>query len=372
MSVNAVPQVYMPILGFVKAELVVNCVLVFLVLTTVTLRVIGRLNGPGLGWDDYMVIFATPLGVGMLACQGLFAPVGNGYDLPEHPELAANIPFILQLTFCMQVIYVTLLASVKASMLFFFLRVFATPFMQRAGRICLVFVAAWLVSYLASCIFLCTPISGQWTGIGKCGAYIPMIQSLIVTNAIGDIVIMALPMKIIWSLQTRTTDKIGITSCFALGIACVICAVFRVIYISTVDLNSNITGTMPTTVFLFILEPNLAILCVSIPMLRPFWVRYKESTRGASKIREYSDQQTIGSKGMKNSNQRSKNANTLTDTMNMTTWEMDDYNQEGNKFDTTAATYADESGSEKNLTTSPQLPGQNGIAVETKWTVTRN
>lgn len=154
--------------------------------------------------------------------------------------------------------------------------------------------------------------------------------------------------------------------------SCVICAVFRVIYISTVDLNSNITGTMPTTVFLFILEPNLAILCVSIPMLRPFWVRYKESTRGASKIREYSDQQTIGSKGMKNSNQRSKNANTLTDTMNMTTWEMDDYNQEGNKFDTTAATYADESGSEKNLTTSPQLPGQNGIAVETKWTVTRN
>lgn len=67
MSVNAVPQVYMPILGFVKAELVVNCVLVFLVLTTVTLRVIGRLNGPGLGWDDYMVIFAT-------VCSSPYAP----------------------------------------------------------------------------------------------------------------------------------------------------------------------------------------------------------------------------------------------------------------------------------------------------------
>ncbi|KAI1656380.1 hypothetical protein F4813DRAFT_134236 [Daldinia decipiens] len=372
MSVNAVPQVFKPVLGFVKAELAVNCVLVFLVLTTVTLRVLGRLNGPGLGWDDYMVIFATPLGVGMLACQGLFAPVGNGYNLPEYPELAVNIPFILQLTFCMQVIYVTLLASVKASMLFFFIRVFATPFMQRAARICLGLVAAWLVSFLGSCIFLCAPISGQWTGIGQCGAYIPMIQSLIVTNAIGDIVIMALPMKIIWSLQTRTTEKIGITSCFALGIACVICAIFRVIYISTVDLTTNITGTMPTTIFLFILEPNLAILCVSIPMLRPFWVRYKQNTHGASKLREYSDQQTIGSKGMKHSNQRSKNANTLTDTMNMTTWEMDDYNPEETKYDATAETYADESGSEKNLTTSPQLPAKNAIAVETKWAVTRD
>ncbi|OTB12139.1 hypothetical protein K445DRAFT_321399 [Daldinia sp. EC12] len=373
MSVNAVPHVFKPILGFVKAELAINCVLVFLVLTTVSLRVLGRINGPGLGWDDYLVIFATPLGVGMLACQGLFAPIGNGYDLPDYPELAVNIPFILELTFCMQVIYVTLLASVKASMLCFFLRVFTTPFMQRAAIICLAFVGAWLVSYLAACIFLCNPVSAQWTAQGTCGAYIPMIQSLIVTNAVGDIVIMALPMKIIWSLQTRTTDKIGITSCFALGTACVICAVFRVIYISTVDLNSNITGTMPTTVFLFTLEPNLAILCVSIPMLRPFWVRYKERTRGASKLQEYSDEQTIGSKGMKNSGQRSKNVNTLTDTMNMTTWEMDDYNtQDTSKFDATGATYGDESGSEKNLTTSPQLPAKNAIAVETKWTVTRS
>ncbi|KAI1472651.1 uncharacterized protein F4812DRAFT_454466 [Daldinia caldariorum] len=373
MSINAVPHVYMPILDFVRAEFIINIVVGVLVLITVGLRVLGRINGPGLGADDYLVIFATPLGIAMLVCQGLFAPVGNGYNLAEHPELALNISFILQLTFCMQIIYVTLLATVKASMLFFFLRVFTTPFMRKAAMICLAFVGAWMISYLCACIFICTPVHAQWTGLGQCGAYIHMIQSLIITNAIGDIVIMALPMKIIWGLQTRTTDKIGITSCFALGIACVICAIFRVIYISTVDLNSNITGTMPTTVFLFSLEPNVAILCVSIPMLRPFWVRYRERTRGASKLREYSDEQTIGSKGMKNSGQRSKNANTLTDTMNMTTWEMDDYNnQETNKFDGAGQTYADESGSEKNLTASPQQPGKNGIAVETKWTVTRN
>jgi hypothetical protein len=36
-------------------------------------------------------------------------------------------------------------------------------------------------------------------------------------------------------------------------------AIFRVIYIGQVDLATNITGTMPTTVLLFALEPNLAI-----------------------------------------------------------------------------------------------------------------
>jgi hypothetical protein len=49
----------MPVLGFVKAELVVNCFIVLLVLCVVGLRVVGRLMGPGLGWDDGFVIFAT-------------------------------------------------------------------------------------------------------------------------------------------------------------------------------------------------------------------------------------------------------------------------------------------------------------------------
>jgi hypothetical protein len=59
----------------------------------------------------------------------------------------------------------------------------------------------------------------RWTGLGTCGQYIHMIQSLIATNAIGDLVIMALPMHSIWSLQMRQTDKLGVTACFGLGLA---------------------------------------------------------------------------------------------------------------------------------------------------------
>ncbi|KAI0842324.1 hypothetical protein F5Y06DRAFT_257313 [Hypoxylon sp. FL0890] len=366
----AVPVVFKPVLGYVKVEIIVNAVMVLLVLVAIALRVAGRLNGPGLGWDDYLVLLATPLGVGMFVCQGLFAPIGNGYNLMEYPELAANIPFILQLTFFMQIIYVILLAAVKASMLNFFLRVFATPFMQKASKICLVFLALWAIAYLCSCIFLCNPISGQWTGEGKCGAYMPMIQSLIVTNAVGDVIIMALPMKTIWSLQTRTTDKIGITSCFALGIACVICAIFRIYYISNVALSSNVTGTMSTTIFLFILEPNLAILCVSIPMLRPLYSRYRERTRGASKLHEYTDEHTGGSRN-KPSAQRSNGRINPNDPDNITTWEMDDYRQDTTKFYPAVSTDGDESGSEKNLTNPSHVP-KNAIAIETKWEVTRD
>ena len=121
----------------------------------------------------------------MLCCQGLFAPVGNGYTLTT--ELLANVPFILKLTFCMQIIYVTLLAAVKASMLAFFIRVFPTSFMQRASKISLAFVGLWWIAYLGACIFLCSPVQAQWEAPLTCGGqYMPMIKSPTALVAIKD------------------------------------------------------------------------------------------------------------------------------------------------------------------------------------------
>lgn len=43
---------------------------------------------------------------------------------------------------------------------------------------------------------------------------------------------------------------------------------------NNLDLVANLTGTMTDAVFLSVLEPNLAILCVSLPMLGPIYHRY--------------------------------------------------------------------------------------------------
>lgn len=85
-----IPHVYLPVLGYVLGELIANCVIVFLVIAVVSLRVVGRLMGPGLSWDDYFVVACVvcfpvlfqswlalmltnwqPMGIGMLVCQGL-------------------------------------------------------------------------------------------------------------------------------------------------------------------------------------------------------------------------------------------------------------------------------------------------------------
>lgn len=40
-------------------------------------------------------------------------------------------------------------------------------------------------------------------------------------------------------------------------------------------MRGDVTGTMPIALFLTCVEPNFGILCVSIPMLRPIYTRYR-------------------------------------------------------------------------------------------------
>lgn len=151
-----------------------------------------------------------------------------------------------------------------------------------------------------------------------------------------------------------------------------VCAVFRLVHISTVDMNANITGTMPTTVFLFILEPNLAILCVSIPMLRPFYVLYRKYVGGSklqdsddrpSRFRDYASQEATGKSALSQSG-------------DPTAWEMDKYYppSKGSHQNNVSTAVGDESGSEENLT----YPGtqsrrvKDEILVQKKWTVSRD
>lgn len=53
------PEQRMPMTDDVRNELIVNCIVVFITLVVVTLRVVGRVSGPGFGWDDALIVLAT-------------------------------------------------------------------------------------------------------------------------------------------------------------------------------------------------------------------------------------------------------------------------------------------------------------------------
>lgn len=130
---------------------------------------------------------------------------------------------------------------------------------------------------------------------------------------------------------------------------------------------------MPTTAFLFILEPNLAILCVSIPMLRPFYAKYRKRM-GGSKLNE-TDEQSGAFQEQSRTGVLGSQSKTTSRTGEAPMWEMDEYypSNKATKNEAMVAAYGDESGSEKNLTIpSTGTTPRDEIRVQTEWTVTHN
>ena len=159
----------------------------------------------------------------------------------------------------------------------------------------------------------------------------------------------------------------------------------RLVYISDPELRLDVTGTLPTVIFLFVLEPNLAILCASIPMLRPLYSMYKKRS-GNSRLDEITDEHSGGYSMPTTRSKRVTSPHATVDrehggddsTLGLG-WEMHDFYQPGMaKHDithdaTVATSPGDESGSEKNLTHSePSRRTKGGIRVETVWTMTRS
>lgn len=85
----------------------------------------------------------------------------------------------------------------------------------------MVLVIVWALIFTFVFIFLCNPIQQQWSleRIGHCMDQILVLKSLIMTNILTDVFIFVLPIRSVWKLNMRKTEKLAVISCFALGAA---------------------------------------------------------------------------------------------------------------------------------------------------------
>ncbi len=155
----------------------------------------------------------------------------------------------------------------------------------------------------------------------------------------------------------------------------------RIVTLTQLDLM-NLTGTMIWADFWSATEPNLAILCVSLPMLGSLWSRCVATRRGASKLAYHSSENnTNGSAFSKLKNQSRPDHPIALENIYAANHEVHYQSAVG-----TAATpdperdlssYAErdkDSGSEVALTEQEQgRQDANGvIRVQTKWTISHD
>ena len=148
--------------------------------------------------------------------------------------------------------------------------------------------------------------------VGHCMDQIVVSKGLVMTNVVTDLFIVILPISTVWNLQMRRTEKLAIISCFALGLAyvssltetirgsktnkimsrCCIIGIVRFWQLSVVKISENMTGTSLTTYTLCTLDLLLAGLCINIPMLQPFYLRFRS---------KYKNSQLSGTNGQESS-----------------------------------------------------------------------
>ncbi|KAF3036126.1 hypothetical protein E8E11_002312 [Didymella keratinophila] len=114
-----------------------------------------------------------------------------------------------------------------------------------------------------------------------CGNQVTSFTVTGVINLVTDVVVLLLPMQPLYQLQMATYKKVVFISIFGLGIFTCIISALRISVLSSMDFT-DITFTIPKANIFSGIEPCLAVVLASVPMMRPLLGRAATTPYGSS------------------------------------------------------------------------------------------
>ncbi|KAF6823977.1 integral membrane protein [Colletotrichum plurivorum] len=296
----------------------------------VLLRCVSRwLATKRLWWDDWMVVIATIFLAGMAAVQ--IAGTTMGFGLHYWNVDPAASTRLIQLFYAGQLLYILVQVCAKISILLLFSRVFAaSKWLQQATKIFIAFLVLHGATFLLIVVFECTPISSTWdltnpnrkcldiTAIGYSGAGFSIVE---------DFAILLLPIPELIRLQLTTKRKFGLGFMFSLGSFACITSMVRLKFLIKIATTFDVTWDNVDIIVWSLVEVFCAILCASLPALRPLLqtlrgrMTTKDSSSGSSPNRTNWD------------SPKHRHHHDTIPSANMTRWSMDSIPQRRSVFD---------------------------------------
>ena len=124
-----------------------------------------------------------------------------------------------QLEYISKIDYALTFTFVKISILLLYRSIFAGRGFAIATNVVMAYVVAWGVAVVLVSIFSCTPVNGFWDVDipSTCVSSIAFFEWTTLTNVLGDIMILVLPVRRVWKLQMNVRQKIAVSGMFLLG-----------------------------------------------------------------------------------------------------------------------------------------------------------
>ncbi|ORY67379.1 uncharacterized protein BCR38DRAFT_426873 [Pseudomassariella vexata] len=285
--------VEIPANPLVRAFLIIACVVQLLALIALGLRLLCvRIRKTKLRRDDGFVCVSTVFGLVNTVLFCFFAYSGLGpsiegantdIDYEDHKKMLFIFELNYQLGTC----------SAKLSTLGLYLRVFAHERMQKATKASIAFILLGFLAHLFWIVLLCRPLSSMWKigHEGDCGDRQNIYFSSCSFTIASDVLLLTLPMPVIWRLQMKRSSKMGLSCLFASGLLVAVMLTACLI-ISTGYGDFIYTSAYST--FFCTLEPNLASICASLPVIHNLHMTFRKKHRNSMHQPTFNGVQTIG------------------------------------------------------------------------------
>ncbi|KAM0328160.1 hypothetical protein ACHAQA_005567 [Verticillium albo-atrum] len=182
-----------------------------------------------------------------------------------------NAPTILQIFWTAQMFYIMIQVTAKVSILILYWRIFTARWFRIAIWCSVTFLVTHGLLFLLLIIFQCTPVPGIWdksldakclnvTAIGWAGAVFSILE---------DIFILVLPISEVRKLQLTLKKRIAVCLMFGVGSFACVTSMVRLKYMITFANSVDSTWDNVDIVIWSIIEVTCAIICGSLPTLRP-------------------------------------------------------------------------------------------------------
>lgn len=155
-----------------------------------------------------------------LTTQHFHPQISSSISRSGHfPKLSLSQPKLTsQSVVISAVLYVTMITLAKFSVLCFYRRVFGHSIFLGTSII-FVLQSIWCIICICLAVFRCNPIAGSWdlTVPSKCINFETIVLAAEPFNCALDLAMVALPVRIIRSLQLSRKHKIQVSAIFLLG-----------------------------------------------------------------------------------------------------------------------------------------------------------
>lgn len=255
---------------FYKRDLIRDSILAlwFYALLGLCLRFLARrLSKTSFWYDDWLLIPAILSATVMCYTSGLWMP---GHAVNEDTNANLYLTAYHKTVFITGVCWIVAVSSAKYSILAMYWRLFSSVKSVRVGiYVLLAIVTVWLLAFLFSFIFQCSPVNALWNfqeqGVCLDDAWWIVLGSSI-SHFIIDIAILILPVPTVRKLQMSWPRKAMLFIVFAQGGFVTIVIVIRIVYsVRTFERDANFAANVIWTN----VEVDVAIACACLPLLRP-------------------------------------------------------------------------------------------------------